>query len=434
MKNVLRRAAWTAAVSLACASSALAQRVSPAVAEQVREALSVASADFQRIDIPQETDSNVVLRVELGGQPLTLVAHRHNLRGPRFQVLVQDEHGMEPYEAPEPTTFRGNILEIPGSRVAASIDGGQMRASIDMPSLGLSYGIQPLSDAVEGMAADMHAVYDVRDVMPEGECGVADPHDGIEAESTTANLGTGLALCELAIDSDVQFFNDNGGSINATINDIEAQINGVAAIYESDVQITFEITTIVIRTSEPDPYNTFDAGDLLDQFREEWQGPLNFIKRDAAHLMTGRNLNGSTIGVAWLSAICGNLQYGLSERINNFTSLHRSDGPRDRAQLQRQPLQQLQPVPDHVLGPRWLHRQHHELRTELDQLDHVVLELDQLHARPGGSAHGPVLGRLQQPDDLERQLALVPRSHLEHQCGQRAESFALLEPRLVQRG
>ncbi|MGY8757528.1 MAG: zinc-dependent metalloprotease family protein, partial [Phycisphaerales bacterium] len=62
-----------------------------------------------------------------------------------------------------------------------------------------------------------------------------------------------------------------------------------------------------------DPYTATDAGTFLDQFRTEWNNNQGSVQRDVAHLFTGKNLSGGTIGIAWLGVVCDNYGYGLVE-------------------------------------------------------------------------------------------------------------------------
>jgi hypothetical protein len=65
------------------------------------------------------------------------------------------------------------------------------------------------------------------------------------------------------------------------------------------------------------------SGTLLGQFASRWNTVNAGIPRDVAHLFTGRNLTGSTIGIAQLASICNIGQaYGLSQSrfSNNFNS------------------------------------------------------------------------------------------------------------------
>ena len=95
-------------------------------------------------------------------------------------------------------------------------------------------------------------------------------------------------------------------------------MNGVNLIYETDVTITHEILSINVRTSASDPYVSTDADLMLDEMLAEWRGNFVGVPRDIAHLMTGKNIDGGTIGLAYIGAICDNdgpfgYGYGLSQ-------------------------------------------------------------------------------------------------------------------------
>jgi hypothetical protein len=92
----------------------------------------------------------------------------------------------------------------------------------------------------------------------------------------------------------------------------------------SQTNITYTVTQVIVRTAEPDPYNTSVPVTLLEQFRDRWNNFHYAVTRDVAHLMTGRDVDGNVIGIAWLSVMCTSptLAYGLSQSryTNNFTN------------------------------------------------------------------------------------------------------------------
>ena len=91
-------------------------------------------------------------------------------------------------------------------------------------------------------------------------------------------------------------------------------LNAVDFIYRRDVAITYELSTIIVQTVEPDPYSSTDAGALLNEFKDYWQANHTDIVRDVAHLFTGKEVDGNIIGVAWLPGVCtGDQGYGLSQ-------------------------------------------------------------------------------------------------------------------------
>ncbi|NNF41784.1 MAG: hypothetical protein HKO59_17940 [Phycisphaerales bacterium] len=116
-------------------------------------------------------------------------------------------------------------------------------------------------------------------------------------------------MAELACDADHDFFVVWGAGTEDRINDI---INQVNVQYERDVDITHEITTIIVRT-EP-TYAATDAWTLVNEFRNKWLSDHGLVPRDAAHLFTGKDLDGNTIGIAYdTGRICTTGAYCLAQ-------------------------------------------------------------------------------------------------------------------------
>ena len=133
--------------------------------------------------------------------------------------------------------------------------------------------------------------------------------DGIDALIREAESGAAGAQSGIA-----RMLEATRGPSQATLDDIERVMNRVDTIYERDCDVTFQLTNIIIRNNPNDPYTTNDAGNLLGQFRSFWNANFNGTRKDLAHLFTGKNLQGGTIGVAFLNAVCNQtLGYGLSE-------------------------------------------------------------------------------------------------------------------------
>lgn len=134
-------------------------------------------------------------------------------------------------------------------------------------------------------------------------------------------VGTaGLKIAELACDTDYEYFLDHGANTAARI---ESVVNTMNLRYGSEVGITHALGTVVVRSSSNDPYNTTDAGTFLNQLRNEWNANQGGVARDVAQLFTGKEINGGTIGIAWLGVVCNSSYgYGLvqSNFNNNFAS------------------------------------------------------------------------------------------------------------------
>ncbi len=319
------------------------------------------------------------------GGEIELDLEPYSVRSIDFAVWVQDADGVRPVAPPPSRTYRGTIVGFPESLAVGSIvDGtftGKLRIADDAPWV----VVEPLADHVAGAGPLEHLMVSQTDMLPHGgtcgveegvldpaapdrpqaddgarpapaaarghECGPgcthhakatagtgsftardtaimtatgpAGPARGAEAPSGEIAEGGLVEVADVLIDADFQFFLQSGGSVSNTVADIENVMAGVSLVYERDVDLAWEITGVFVRSS-PDinPYTSSDAGQLLDQFADEWNAPgVSTIRRDVAHLFTGRNLIGSTIGVAFLGSVCNTgLAYGLSQ--SNFDSFY----------------------------------------------------------------------------------------------------------------
>lgn len=315
------------------AASALAQTFGHApVDEKILSAMNLYHADLAVVDLPMEVGDEMVAVFDYEGEDIVLALRRHSLRSPDFRVRVQGSDGMlRDVAVPEPETYRGLVIGSQGSQATVSLVPGGIRAQIRMGD-GRTLFVEPLSAVDPLSAPDLHVVYMPEDVIEGdwrcgnddfaigGEGNLVDPHvrsnlgDELQGPAAGPNM-----LCEIAFDADYEFYQKNGSSVANTVADIEAVLNGMDAIYDNDVDIVYLITEVIVRSNVNDPYTTSDPEGLLTQFQSEWNNNQRGVHRDIAHLMTGRNLSGSVIGIAYLSVICSQtMGYGLSE--SRFTS------------------------------------------------------------------------------------------------------------------
>jgi hypothetical protein len=307
MRSVGSWFALLAGGALLVASSAFA--AAPRV-EAVQKRLGITRLSLQtlRLDSPART-----VTLDLDGRRVMVRLERSSLRAPSFRVLVQTPDGaLEETPAPAPAGYRGTVDGMPGSVVGGTIRNGRLTAAIGLAD-GRVFYIEPLDQP--GSEPGAHIVYDAADVTDvEGVCGTTEPPVVVPEADGPGTAGAGPHVTEIAFDADYEYWQANGASVNATIADIENVLAAVNVIYERDCDITHQITTIIVRTAPSDPYSTTSASGLLTQFRDHWNSAQTGVIRDIAHLMTGKNLDGGTIGIAYLAAICsGSRGYGLSQ-------------------------------------------------------------------------------------------------------------------------
>lgn len=288
---------------------------------------------FTDVQVLAAQPRSIELAVEVDGQPVTFFLTRYSLRSDKFELLVQSPDGvLERTEPSPPATFRGVVTDWEMTRVVGSFDRGELNAQIKTADRG-TFHIQPVG-SLPGLenSPESHVVYRDSDLRPEaGVCGVVDESrktsrkrpanvdrmvsapsgedyprgsEHSEAEPSEDDDASGSELrvaqftAEVSFDTDVQFFEANGSSVAATVDDIETIMVRVDDIWRTEANVNFIVNRIVVRTVN-DPYFGDDPNELLDQFRDEWESTFDSVSRDIAHLMTGRDLNGSIIGLAY---------------------------------------------------------------------------------------------------------------------------------------
>jgi len=310
------------AVLVACAGIMLGLTPTGADAQhddEIGEVLSLADFTVQHLDVPGDLGQYHEIDLAFDGRQTTLVLLRHSVRDADFQVLVDDGAQTVAAPAPEAHTYRGMIRGVRGSRVSASLHGGQLNAWISVGDE--VWGIQPATDADPGADPALHVVFSGEDVIPiEGQCGVAQNLlQPFGAGGGASPEGGGDKTCEIAWDADFEYYQLNGNSVPNTVADIEAILNAVENIYVNEVGIDYELTTVIVRSNPNDPYTTFDPGGLLSQFQQHWINNHDDIHRDVAHLMTGKNLAGNVIGISFGGGICSDF-FGFSLSQSRYTN------------------------------------------------------------------------------------------------------------------
>ncbi len=142
-------------------------------------------------------------------------------------------------------------------------------------------------------------------------------------EKPVENVDTGTAksskVITISTDADPEWYAKYGESSNAVIASI---INTAEAIYERQLGIRFRIVRQHVYT-DTSPYTTTDSGTLLRLFTGNSENKLNLGAEsgdfhdqvDVKHLFTGKDLDGSVIGIAYIGTVCAApaLAYGITQ-------------------------------------------------------------------------------------------------------------------------
>ncbi|MFT4512964.1 MAG: hypothetical protein ACI91B_001665 [Planctomycetota bacterium] len=318
--------ASVATALLSISATAQTQTPQPTVRQAPPGLLSkfdITRGTVQTIQVLEDATGGFMLPVQVNGQMRTMALMPHDLRGPNFKLMVEDANGLQQLPTPPCVTYRGSVLEDQSIKIAATVVDGTVTATMYElgagPGLpGKTWAIQPVNSVNPLVAPTLHIVYEVADnsQLPY-QCGnlPTPPQPALPASGQDAILE-----CDIACEGDREFWILNGSNITTAQNDITSVMNQIEFIYNRDCDIQYNITQIIISTTAV--YTSSDANTLLNQFQSRWNSVHAGIPRDTAHLFTGRQMIGSTIGLAYLSVICSSSSaYGLSESryTSNFT-------------------------------------------------------------------------------------------------------------------
>lgn len=321
MSGILFRRALA---GLAIAGASLLMGAGPVIQQndalqaQVNNVIGLSQSTVVALDLDFTVGQAQRVAVPIDGETYELILAPHSIRAAGYRLIIQKADGS--YEDVEPgpvRTMRGIVSGHLTSKVAANLLDEGLEARIDLGD-GRVIWMEPVAAHIYGADPSLHVMYESQDVAGSpGECAVEGFNMVKRPESlNAAGQRGGLCTCELACDADFDYYTDRGSSVPNVESRINGVINGMNPQYESECGITYVITTIIVRTAEPDPYSSTDAGTLLDQFRNHWQSSQGGIHRDEAELFTGKNMSGGVIGIAFLNGICNSNAYNVVEDIS----------------------------------------------------------------------------------------------------------------------
>jgi len=232
---------------------------------------------------------------------LDLTIQQNEIRSTGYQAVISTEKGdiVDSY-AESINTYSGYANNDPSQFVRLYIDNEQIKGIISDGKDGY-YAIEPLSDITKTTDTDnRYVVFNTEQVKTvDGKCGLEEPISQAiakaESARTAATFTSACRILEVATDADYEYFKKYGASSNARIlNDM----NIIAGIYLSTFNIRIMVTSQHVYATANDPYTSSDPSKLLDEFTNYWNKNMTGVKRDVAHLFTGKLLDAFTLGIA----------------------------------------------------------------------------------------------------------------------------------------
>lgn len=309
---------WVCIGALSGAAWAAVGAAPDASRDYIRERLGVSAFTIQDFVPPGASGEGFEATFVLGGVPRTLVLTRTEINSPGATMVIDDGSGaLVEQPAPETGIYQGAVAGVANSSVVAQMLDGRLSALVRIADR--HWNIQPLADVVPGASTRRHVVVAGEDILGGGGvCGVPDGPAGHEERAHAPGGGPDSPLrCEMAIEADFQFYDQNGQIASATAQDIARVMAWAGKYFTEGANVTFKINKYVIRTNPlTNPYTTSAPGALLDQLANHWNSNfvLQGVQRDLVHLFTGREIDGDVIGIARISSVCvKTMGYGLSQ-------------------------------------------------------------------------------------------------------------------------
>lgn len=174
-------------------------------------------------------------------------------------------------------------------------------------------------DAAPGQPV-VYRLSDTLDSLPEAFCGLDEHIDAASSRgvsglkqyrSLVAQIATGPAPVEqlnLALIADTAFQQQNG---NTSADVMLARLNIVDGIFSEQIGVLLQPTEFRLVPPDSDPFTATDASQLLDQLATFRQNTPSVRTAGLAHLFTGKDLDGNTIGIAYRDALCDS-SFGVS--------------------------------------------------------------------------------------------------------------------------
>ncbi|MBK6673215.1 MAG: hypothetical protein IPG49_06870 [Proteobacteria bacterium] len=268
-------------------------------------------------------DLRLQLQSQLGTQELLLTPNR------TLGVLASRVSGRA-------QAYRGELAGQPGSWVALTrigarwtgvifdgahyfgVDDARSLAAISVdaaqaaPDSALVFRLADLKTDQKSFEGDM--------VAPSAEVLAQDVANELaqpqSAEPIMAAVQLATKRLAVALIADAELATQDGAAVETNM---LARLNIVDGIFSAQVGVRLQSLSVTVMTAGSQPFTTTDSSALLDELKNYRFGTSTQRSAGLSHLMTGRNLDGRTIGIAYINGLCSNsFSASLSEARSNL--------------------------------------------------------------------------------------------------------------------
>jgi hypothetical protein len=302
-----------------------------------------------------EIETVPTVRLEGQVHGVGFVDARFNVRRNKTWTASMRRNGREAHDELSPVLLQGRLAaggawRTTGDRifpVAASIIGNQLKVSFPGRAKGSRktwQRVYTIKMTLNGSIVVRARVSSIpKSAARRDSCGV--PHTGVPlsesvvptehatgefsgaGEESVPPIGIGDApqspalarVVTISTDADPEWYQKYGDQSNAVIASL---INATEAIYNRQLGLRFRIVKQHVY-ADTSPYGTTDPGMLLSAFTRNAENSSNLGTDpntfhqdvDLKHLFTGKDIDGSVIGIAYIGVLCAvpSLSYGITQ-------------------------------------------------------------------------------------------------------------------------
>jgi hypothetical protein len=267
---------------------------------------------------------------EEGGRMLSFMAYGQQFTlhlQPNDRVIAQLPAEQKDVLRTTVQLYRGTLAEVEGSWVRVAHIGGQWSGviwdGVELYIIDTSDEVAPFLDHGLAYATPYTLIYRLSDTAnTPGVCAVDPTASPVhkyrilleELQESVPALPAATKQLDVAIVADVAFIQSQSNAEATAV----ARMNVVDGIYSEQVGVRINVVEIRLLQQDGGLTST-DPITLLNQFGA-LASSSTFTNPGLAHLFTGRNLNGSVVGIAYLGSLCSaRYGVGLSEASHSGT-------------------------------------------------------------------------------------------------------------------
>ncbi len=283
---------------------------------------SLLSIDTRKLaELKNSTDLLAISLSPDTQQNWNIVLEPNDLRGPAYQSVANTEIGLQIQDI-EVNTYKGYINGDIEQPVRLTIKdehiSGYIKSNNDM------YFIEPVKQFAKNSQSKDFILYRSANIIDpiNMTCQAKHLDDGLKMVENNGVLKSSGASCitlELATEADYEYYAIHGEGANELILSI---LNEVEGVYNTTFGLNIEVVHQSVHMVQNDPFpdDITTSGFILSQFRNHWEANMSHIQRDLAHMWTGKQMDGVSIGIAYTGTACSSpsFAYGVSQNIGSF--------------------------------------------------------------------------------------------------------------------